>query len=176
MSTSPVSPHIPFLPFHSIPFQYSRSSSAQLNLPLSNPGSFYNIIVWSAAETHLAVVSACLPTLRPLAQKLLPSSLSHSLNKAFRSRTSKSHEAHADFASQGKEFQRLQDYHPSDGMARAEAGFGVRGLGRGERDGGGSRGEISVKSDIWVQQNLRESDGERFAGGGGGKTWSNAGV
>ena len=61
-------------------------------------------------------------------------------------------------------------------MARAEAGFGGRELGRGERDGGGSRSEISVKSDIWVQQNLRESDRERFAGGGGGKSWGNVGV
>ncbi|MDI1489698.1 MAG: hypothetical protein OHK93_000896 [Ramalina farinacea] len=138
---------------------------------------YVDFTFWSAAETHLAVVSACLPTLRPLAQKLLPSSLSHSLNKAFRSPSSKSHhEDPADFPSQGKEFQRLQDYHPSDGMARAEAGFGGRGMGRGERDRGDSLGEINVKSDIWVQQNLRESDAERFAGGAGGKSWGNAGV
>ena len=58
-------------------------------------------------------------------------------------------------------------------MARAEAGFGGIGVGRGERGGGASRGEINVKRDIWVQQNLRDSDAERSAGGGGGKNWSN---
>ncbi|MCJ1385608.1 hypothetical protein MMC17_008731 [Xylographa soralifera] len=37
--------------------------------------SYYGITVWSAVETNLAVISACLPTMRPLLHGLMPSSI-----------------------------------------------------------------------------------------------------
>ena len=68
----------------------------------------------------------------------------------------------------------MEDNRSSDGVARAEEGLDRRGTDRVERGDGGSLGQINVKSDFWGQHCLRDSDGDRSAGGARGKSWSNA--
>ena len=41
--------------------------------------SYYGVVVWSCVEMDVAVVSACLPTMRPILQAVFPSELATKL-------------------------------------------------------------------------------------------------
>ena len=60
--------------------------------------TYYGVSVWSCVEVNIAIVSACLPTMRPLAQKMYPAAL---ISWVFSSQKRKVQEANRAHHSEG---------------------------------------------------------------------------
>lgn len=82
-------------------------------MALSPIGTYYGVTLWSCAEANIAIVSACLPTMRPLAQMIFPASL---ISRVFSSQRNQDFTADSfkrtSRAERGEEFQRLPDNTP----------------------------------------------------------------
>ena len=74
---------------------------------LTLTGNYYDISLWSCVEVNIAIVSACLPTMRPLAQKMFPAAF---ISRVFSSRRNQFQKAGP--TERGEEFQRLPDHNP----------------------------------------------------------------
>ena len=76
-------------------------------------GTCYGVNVWSCVEVNIAIVSACLPTMRPLVQKVFPASF---ISPVFSSQNNQDFTADpfkkSSRAERGEEFQRLPDNTP----------------------------------------------------------------
>lgn len=61
------------------PFFSTQLKSVTATDVSTTTGSYYTIVVWSSAECNLAVLSACVPTMRPILQKILSTSAFHTI-------------------------------------------------------------------------------------------------
>ena len=67
--------------------------------------TYYSVSVWSCVEVNIAIVSACLPTMRPLVQKMYPATFISWVSSSQRKKFQEANRAH-----HGEDFQRLPDH------------------------------------------------------------------
>jgi len=123
-------------------------------------GTFYGIVLWSCIECNVAVISACIPTLRPILQKVLPSAafamLLGTTNKQKNYKSDPAAWKNASSGTHGEEFQRLHD-HPFDGSRNTKSPIPLSGnapvpSAKETEPGLKPLPQIHVKNDVWVQK------------------------
>ena len=85
----------------------------QTRVVLTLIGTYYYVTVYGCVEANIAIVSACLPTMRPVAERLFPAFL---ISRVFSNRRSQNLKdepfKRSSRAERGEEFQRLPDNTP----------------------------------------------------------------